>query len=58
MKPYEWVSLALAVLFGLIGWQLTEHGNEWLSIFCVAPPPLFYLLFALQKSELDKNQPE
>ena len=48
MSRHEWISLALAVVFGLVGaWLFETFGDigEWLANFCAIPPTVYYLVF-------------
>lgn len=41
-------TLALAVVFGLLGAWLYESGNDWLANFCVIPPSAYGLYQIIQ----------
>lgn len=48
MKRYELITLILAIIFGLVGaWLFETLGDlgEWLSVFCLIPPGLYYFYF-------------
>jgi hypothetical protein len=53
-QRHEAVTLALIVVFGVVGWGLNDafgKFGEWLSLFCVIPPLGYYLVSELRDQE-------